>query len=199
MSNIQAYTAELTQAREHVTVLTAIASAEQAEYVRNWLTAVQTSQDNLTLDREARTRPHLDELKTIRDEYRTADELCTAMIAHLKKLLGDYELASRQLQQEAFARAATAHEQGDHIVARAEVATSNELARAGKPAGVSVREVWRAEVVDAAAVPREWCVPDEKRIAAMARAVKGNDNPVQIPGVRYIKEAAVSNRRKGNT
>lgn len=190
-------TAELVQSRERVGLLASVSSKEEADYARDWLTVVQRAQDELTAERESRTRPHLDELKTIRDEYRTADELCDAMIAHLKHLLGHYELACRQLQQEAFARAARAHEVGDHIEARVEIATSNALAQSGKPEGVTVREVWRAEIVDASAVPREWCCPDEKRIAAVARAVKGNDNPPPIPGVRYVKEAAVSNRRKG--
>lgn len=188
-------TVELTYAQQRVSMILAVESPEQAQYVRDWLTAVQTEADAIAAAREERLRPLLDETKAVRDEYRTAVDLCDAMVKHLKQLLGNYELANRQLQQEAFARAAAAHETGNHIEARAEVAASNELARNVKPEGVSVREVWTAEVIDAALVPREWCTPDEKRISAMARAVKGNGTPMVIPGVRYVKTTQVANRR----
>lgn len=37
-------------------------------------------------------------------------------------------------------------------------------------AKVTYRKVIRGEVVDAAAIPREWCCPDEKKLGAAARA-----------------------------
>ena len=52
--------------------------------------------------------------------------------------------------------------------------------------GVGVKLVWRAEVVDVDAVPREWCVPDERALSQHAAAAPGRANtpPAPIAGVR---------------
>jgi len=50
-----------------------------------------------------------------------------------------------------------------------------------KTSGVKLRESWRFAIEDAAAIPREYLVPDEKAIGAVVRAMKGRTN---IPGVR---------------
>jgi len=54
-------------------------------------------------------------------------------------------------------------------------------ARIEKTEGEYMVEVWRWEIVDAAAIPREYLVPDEKRIAGVVRVLKGE---TRIPGVR---------------
>ncbi len=191
---------QIEQTRAVVSTLPPVISDDaSAQLTRNWLTCCQTELANRTADRQERSRPHLDALETIRAEYRAEDNWLDATITLLKSRLGHYELACQQLQREAFARAAQAHEAGDHIAARVEIATSNELARSGAPPGVSVREVWRAEIVDASLVPREWCAPDEKRINAVAKATAANDNPPPIAGVRYVKGAIVANKRKGTS
>jgi hypothetical protein len=58
-------------------------------------------------------------------------------------------------------------------------------------AKVTYRKVTHCEITDAAAVPREWCVPDEKRIGAAARSgVLTPDNC--IAGVRvWVTEETV--------
>lgn len=70
------------------------------------------------------------------------------------------------------------------------------LAEAGgeTPAGVAVKEKWIAVVFDAAAVPRDFCVPDQARLDALA----AYDAPA-IPGVRWEKSTtiAVTRRRPG--
>lgn len=43
------------------------------------------------------------------------------------------------------------------------------------------RERWVIEITDVALIPREYMVPDEKKLAAMARALKG---AFKVPGVR---------------
>jgi len=58
-------------------------------------------------------------------------------------------------------------------------------------AGVSTREVWHFEINDAAALPREFLIPDEKAIGAMVRARKGDTN---IPGVRVWAEETLVKR-----
>ena len=56
--------------------------------------------------------------------------------------------------------------------------------------GVSFRYEWDFEIVNPAAIPREYLMPDEKKIRGIVRALKGATN---IPGVRAVsrKTAAV--------
>lgn len=52
---------------------------------------------------------------------------------------------------------------------------------APKVAGVSFRDVWKFEVTDPAAVPRQYLVIDESRIRKVVQALRGD---ADIPGVR---------------
>lgn len=56
---------------------------------------------------------------------------------------------------------------------------------APKVAGVSTREVWRFEVLDAAQVPRQYLAVDEAKIRKVVQALKAD---AQIPGVRVWSE-----------
>lgn len=60
-----------------------------------------------------------------------------------------------------------------------------------KTAGVSVRTTWQYTIVDRDALPREYLMPDEKKIGAMVRAMKGE---TKIPGVQVFDEKVVSAR-----
>ena len=57
--------------------------------------------------------------------------------------------------------------------------------------GLGTRKTWKAEVVDAAAVPRQWCVPDLARLNALARETKG---AAEVAGVRIYCEENFVNR-----
>jgi hypothetical protein len=63
------------------------------------------------------------------------------------------------------------------------------VAPVAPPQGVSVRHVWKFEVTDANAVPREFCSPDEKKIKAAFEL-----GMTDIPGVKFFQEAVVSAR-----
>lgn len=58
-----------------------------------------------------------------------------------------------------------------------------------KVEGVSYREVWEFEIVNEALIPREYLVPDLKRIGGVIRAMKGS---AQIPGVRAYSRRVVA-------
>lgn len=59
------------------------------------------------------------------------------------------------------------------------------------PAGTSVRYNWKHRIIDADAIPREWLIPDEKRIGEYVRAMKDKSS---IPGVEAYSEASASMR-----
>ena len=58
-------------------------------------------------------------------------------------------------------------------------------------AGLTVREDWKFSIVDAALIPREYLIPDEKKIGRIVRAMKDATN---IPGVRVYAEKGIATR-----
>lgn len=60
---------------------------------------------------------------------------------------------------------------------------------APKVAGIVTKEVWKFEVTDPAAVPREYLSVDEKKIGGVVRSLKGDTN---IAGVRVWSEKSIA-------
>ena len=58
--------------------------------------------------------------------------------------------------------------------------------------GVAVRTYWKARVVDAALVPREFCIPDESLLDKIARESKGTK---RIPGVEFYADERLAKAR----
>ena len=63
---------------------------------------------------------------------------------------------------------------------------------APKIRGVSTREVWKARVVNATLVPREYLVVNEKMLADVAKATKGQ---LVIAGVEFYSEQVLASGR----
>ncbi len=59
--------------------------------------------------------------------------------------------------------------------------------------GQSSRTIWKARVVDAAQIPREYMVPNEKMLNDVAGATKGK---LSVPGVEFYPEQVMSARSK---
>ena len=88
------------------------------------------------------------------------------------------------------ARAAATEEKAaakaEDLVVRAATTVAPVITREPpKVAGISTREVWKFEIVDANAIPREYLVVDEARIRKVVQALKGD---AKIPGVRAYAE-----------
>lgn len=58
-------------------------------------------------------------------------------------------------------------------------------------AGLTVREDWKFSIIDHNLIPREYLIPDEKKIGRIVRAMKEQTN---IPGVRAYAEKGVATR-----
>jgi len=56
----------------------------------------------------------------------------------------------------------------------------------------SVKKTWKARIVDANLVPREWCIPDEKALDAFAKSTKGMKT---VAGVEFFEEKSLSIRK----
>ena len=63
--------------------------------------------------------------------------------------------------------------------------------QAPKANGIATRKVWKARVVNAALVPREFLVIDEKKLDGYAKAMKGT---TKVDGVEFYEENVMSAR-----
>jgi hypothetical protein len=99
-----------------------------------------------------------------------------------------------RLEREAAKAAAAGREERAEVLReRAEVVVSAPVAPvAPKVSGISERSVWKFEIVDAAKIPREFLMPNEKRIGEYVRAMKSD---ATIPGVRIFEETSLASRR----
>lgn len=82
-------------------------------------------------------------------------------------------------------------ELADEILAAPVVVAPVVVPRMETPAGISYREVWKFEVLDPNAVPREYLTIDEKKIGGVVRALKGE---TRIPGIRAWMEKSIAGR-----
>jgi len=58
-----------------------------------------------------------------------------------------------------------------------------------KVSGLSTRQNWKFQIVDASLIPREYLVPDEKKIGGVVRALK---DQTKIPGIKVYPEDVLS-------
>lgn len=116
--------------------------------------------------------------------------------AEQKRIAAEQERKRKEAEEMARI-AAEAEAAGDEETAAEAVAiaavTEATVTEAPKAAGVSMREVWRAKVVDLNKVPREYLIVNQSALDALAKATKGSIN---IPGVEFIKEIVSSVRAK---
>jgi hypothetical protein len=137
------------------------------------------------------TKPMNESLKIVRAWFRPLEDLGEAIEAKLKQKIATCTLALRKKAEEDSQKLLAAADSSDYntlttLVQEAQVAPTLK--------GTSVREVWVATIAYPNAVPRDWCVPDDKRIAAHARNTPIEQAPTSIAGVTFMKKTVVSAR-----
>lgn len=146
-----------------------------------------------------------------REEQRKADEAARKERARLEQLRIAAEQKAREKEEALRAKAAeaSAAERAKieaRLEAEAEKAAAKQAelemraamvvapvieAEAPKAVGVSSRVNWKFRITDESKLPREYTTPDEKKIGAVVRALKGDTN---IPGVTVYAEESVAAR-----
>lgn len=126
----------------------------------------------------------------IRGWFRPVIEALQKTQTRYKGTMGAYELERRKREREARDAAAQAASTGGDIVGP--LTTASALAeRTGR---ATARVVWKVERIVRDLLPAEYLTPDEKKIAAVARAHAGDDPPV-IPGVVFRQDVQIGARR----
>lgn len=190
---LEAKRVELDEARDAVAAI-AVVDNDSVAVAAGFLQTVKAESKAIAAMKKRALDPLKETEKEIRNWFRAVEDQLKELESTLKSAIGEYELAEKERQRKAFAAAAEAHKAGDHIEARAALVAANAHAGAKRPAGTSTREVWEAHIVDESAVPRDWCVPDEKRIAALARQTPAGENPPKIAGVEFTRKVIVASR-----
>jgi hypothetical protein len=202
---IQAETAVAVQSTQALTVTDATTYAEAGERLKFLRNAARKVEDWFRPLVEAAHRAHR-ELTTRRGEtLRPVEAECTRLTVEMSRWKGEQdrlarERAAQQAREEqelarsvALEEAVTLEAQGMPEEAAAVVeqaiaapAPVIPIAQAApKVDGISHRETWKYEVVDANQIPREFLSIDEKKIGAVVRALKGS---TRIPGIRVYAE-----------
>jgi hypothetical protein len=126
-------------------------------------------------------------LKGETTRWYTAEQARIAAEAERKRREAE-ELAKLAEEAEATGDVETAQE----AVVEAAMAEANVTVMP-KVSGTTMREVWKAEITDINAVPREYMMVNQAALDSVAKATKGTLN---IPGVRFVKTYVNATRAK---
>lgn len=136
----------------------------------------------LDAKRKEATRPLDEAKKAIMAWFRPAIDAVDTASHVLRRGLGAYDAKQREAEQAAARDAVVAIRAGN--VVHATSLTQAAFSTAAAPvAGVSTRQVWDFEIVDVAAVPREYLEINEQKIRLVVRALKEG---ASIPGIRVF-------------
>jgi hypothetical protein len=152
----------------------------------------EVKRQNKTLEerKQSVTKPLNGVLNEIRSWFRPPQDTLTKCEVHIKNLLAAYQLESQRKNREALAAIAAAAKVQD---AQAVEIAVNQIVEAPQAKGVSIRQFWSWELVDAAVVPREFLGVDPAKLDAYAKAAAGAE-PKAVPGIRFVQKSSVTAR-----
>lgn len=173
------------QVREWTTSLS-IASAADAESASLLRQQIQTTIKDLTEKRREITDPINAGVRMVQELFREPISALEVAKVALDRSLVDWQAQETERQRAAIATVAVLAADGAPITALAPA-----IEAAAQPiaalSGVSYRKKIRAEIVDFAALPDTYKVADLRALEKVA----GTD----IPGVRWVAESTIANRR----
>lgn len=131
------------------------------------------------------TAPMNAALKSVRDLFRPALLALEEAESLLKAKISQAQLAIAETNRRAMEATQAALAAGN---VRLAAQASSAIVSTEAPSGVSYRDAWTFRVVDASKLPRDFLMPDMKKIAAHVK-VHGDKHP--IPGVEVVKDVQV--------
>lgn len=164
-----------------------IVDNDTLDFAAEILADVKGKNNRLEEMKHTATKPMNEALKAVRSWFAPAQNHYAEAEVILKNKIAAYHREIEMRRQAALAKIDDAADSPTITVALV------ELGAAQKPVtqGVSVTEVWDYEIVDASLLPREFLMPDEKKIKAASVGAG-----LEIPGVRRFKKSRVASRAK---
>lgn len=187
-----------------------VTTADEYGASANDLKRIKGALSRLESIRKSMTQPLDAAKRAIMEFFRGPEEQLARAEAGVKRAMIVFSTEQDRLRREEQARAeAAARKERERLEAQAaKAAESGKVERAAaleqraamvvapvlarevpKIAGVSTRPVWRYAITDESKLPREYLMPDEKKIAGVVRAMKGDTN---IPGVTVRPDSTIA-------
>lgn len=180
-----------------------ISSPEEAAQATQFLQGIMRQKDAVDEMLRGATGPLQKAEKEIRSWFKPAQQSLSDLVTLFKRAIGDFHSQQALAQQQAFKLAAQAAESGDKASLDAALAKSVEVAPT-KLDGASVRQVWKAEIINAGLVPYsvtvggaevQLLVPDIIAIRNIAKLTPPDREPPIIPGVKWTLDSQMTVRR----
>ena len=151
------------------------------------LAEVKTKARDLEAQRQAATKPLLEAKRTVDGWFKPALDSLAKAEGAFKMAIARYQDLARAAMRAAMAEAQKAETATEMVAALAVV----DEVKAPVVKGLSSRTVYKFDLLDAEKLPREYLVPDLKKIGAVVRTLGEGAN---IPGVRIYSETQISSR-----
>lgn len=158
-----------------------VTNADEQQFAAEVLRDIKDRYNEIEKRRKAITVPINTALKEVNNLFRPVKEAYEESERILKGKISAYLADLEKANQLALQEAAEALTPEEAVEALAEV---QEIQA---PKGISVRKVWKFQVVSPDLVPYEYLCPDLEKIAAAA--------PGPVPGVKFFEEDIVTSRR----
>lgn len=167
-----------------------ITNDEEQANVAGVLRDVKARNKYLEERRKEITVPLNNALKAVNDLFRPARERFDNIEKMLKGKIAAY------LEEKSQANVATLHAAAAAPTPAEAQQTITQVVPIEPPQGVSVRYVWKYEVIAPEAVPHHYCSPDPYKIKEYMDFMLSHNSEPGIPGVNFFKEAIVTSRSK---
>jgi len=146
------------------------------------------------------------EYKAVTDQIGTFTEPLGKAEKIVKRKIGDYRTAQEQKRREEEQKRLAelkvqeedrlldeAETNGDESILDDEIMLARPTLETEIPkmAGISFTEVWHFAIVDVKVIPRDYMIPDERKIRDVVKALKDKAN---IPGIRVYSDQQVGAR-----
>ena len=173
---------------DHLRVLT-LETQAQVDAVGQVLLEAKRRSNALDGKRKELVGPLNAAVKRINDLFREPIRWLESCEAECKRALAAFAVAEERRTAALLAEASRASSEGNVLGAADAIAS---VASVSSLAGVTARAIWRLRIVDAAAVPRAFCIPDERLIRAYGEAnADAAGTPPAIPGVEWYADAQI--------
>ncbi|GIW60580.1 MAG: hypothetical protein KatS3mg087_1646 [Patescibacteria group bacterium] len=134
------------------------------------------------------TRPFNEAIKNLNDFFKQPQQVLNEAKLRLKKLIVEWEEKQKKAVEEERRRLLEQAKKEKDPVKQMEIKTVAEITRPQKTEGIKHKTVYKFEIIDENAVPRELCSPDPQKIRAYINAM---GSKAKIEGVKIWEEKTV--------
>lgn len=161
-------------------------------YATDMLKQIKVVGKLITEKKELITKPLNQALKEARDMFRPYEETCEETEKIVKQKMVAYQNEQEKKRREELAKIEAKVEKGtmkmETAIKKIENVQEVQTSVQGSTGAISTRILKKVRIADESLLPREYLIPDLKKIEAVAKA------GVEIPGVEVYEEKSIAVR-----